>query len=274
MIELKAYAKINLALEVMEKENGYHKVNNLMIPIDLYDVLTFKKAEGIVVEDDPFNGDNIIFKAAKLFFERTKINGGVYITLKKNIPVAAGLAGGSSDAATTLKGLNMLYDAKLSNEELVEMSALLGSDVGFFIANKISLCTGRGEIINPLDIDIPKLNIFLVKPSFGLSTALVYKNYKYLGVSKKDKLNNIIQALKNKDVEKLKKNIFNDLEQTALEVEKKLKKAYDRLVDLGCHPYLSGSGPTMFLIDPTMEEILTIQSKSSKDIYLKLTNTF
>lgn len=274
MIELKAYAKINLALEVMEKENGYHKVNNLMVPINLYDELTFTKADTIIIENDPFKGENIIEKAAKLFFERTNINGGVYITLKKNIPHAAGLAGGSADAATTLKGLNMLYDAKLSNDDLIELSAKLGSDVGFFINGRISLCTGRGEIITPLDIEMPKLNVFLIKPAIGLSTALVYKNYKYDRISKEDKLKNIIDSIKLKDIERLKKNIFNDLEKTAIEVEPKLKEAYEAIKNLGSTPYVSGSGPTIFLLDPTMEEILRIQSMAKEDTFLKLTNTF
>lgn len=274
MIKIKANAKINLALEVMGLENGYHKVNNLMVPIDLYDEIIIEKNDKIIIEDDPFPGENIMEKAAKLFFSKTKISGGVYIKITKNIPHAAGLAGGSTDAAAILKGLNELYDANLTQEELIELSAELGSDVGFFIYNKIALCTGRGEIINPIDVEIPKFNVFLIKPNFGLSTGLVYKNYVYEGISKEEKIKNIIDSLKEKNVEKLKENIFNDLEKTAIEVKPKLKASYEFLIHLGCHPYVSGSGPTMYLIDPTLEEILRIQSYAKKDTFLKLTNTF
>ena len=165
MIKENAYAKINLALEVMDVEDGYHKVNNLMIPIELHDELTFTKNDEIVILDDPFPGENIIEKAARLFFQKTNIFGGVLITVKKNIPHAAGLAGGSTDAAATLKGLNKLYDAGLTRDELIEMSAALGSDVGFFVDTKIALCTGRGDIIDPINSTMDDFDILLIKPN-------------------------------------------------------------------------------------------------------------
>lgn len=274
MIKENAYAKINLALEVMDVEDGYHKVNNLMIPIELHDELTFTKNDEIVILDDPFPGENIIEKAARLFFQKTNISGGVLITVKKNIPHAAGLAGGSTDAAATLKGLNKLYDAGLTRDELIEMSAALGSDVGFFVDTKIALCTGRGEIIVPLDVTPPKLNVLLIKQRIGLSTAMIYKNYTYDGTSKKDKIDNIIEALRAKKIEEVKKNIFNDLENVALKVSETLKKSFDRIKDAGIDVHISGSGPTMYVLDPTMEEILKIKSVAKADTFILLTNTF
>lgn len=273
-MKINAYAKINLALEVMDIENGYHRVNNLMVPLALHDEIEMEVSDSIQIEDDPFPMDNIMRKAAELFFEKTNISSGVYIKIKKNIPSAAGLAGGSSDAAATLLGLNMLYETNLSDDELISISASLGSDVGFFIKNKVALCTGRGEVVNTLDIAMPKLNILLIKPNVGLSTKEIYKNYEYLGESKEDKINGIIKALKNKRMDELKRNIFNDLEAVSLRVSKELRDLYNEIKELGIDVFVSGSGPTMFVVDPTMEEILKIKDVAKSDTYILLTNTF
>ena len=267
MIKIKAYAKINLALEVMDLENGYHKVNNLMIPIDLYDEIEIVKDKDIYVKDDPFPNDNIMVRAAKLFFSYTHIDGGCKIKIKKNIPSAAGLAGGSSDAASTLKGLNMLYDTKLSNEVLIELSKELGSDVGFFIESKIAMCVGRGEIVIPIDLNVKPIPLVLIKPNVELSTALVYKHYVYLNESKKAKIDNILASLKENDVNLLKENIFNDLEKTSLELSKELKDLYEKIKIFGVKPYVSGSGPTMFLLNEDKEVINQIK-KNIKDAFI------
>ena len=273
-MKINAYAKINLALEVMDIENGYHKVNNLMVPIALHDEIEMKVSDSIQIEDDPFPMDNIMRKAIELFFLKTNISGGVYIKIKKNIPSQAGLGGGSSDAAATLLGLNMLYETNLSDDELISLSSSLGSDVGFFIKNKVALCTGRGEIVNTLDIKMPKLNVLLIKPNVGLSTKEIYKNYEYLGEPKEDKINGIINALKNKQIDELKRNIFNDLKRVSLDVSKELRELYNEIKELGIDVFVSGSGPTMYVVDPTMEEILKIKDVAKRDTYIFNTNTF
>lgn len=267
MITLKAYAKINLALEVMDSENGYHRVNNLMIPISIYDELTFEKNDSIIIKDDPFPGQNIIERAARLFFDYTKITGGVDIELRKNIPHAAGLAGGSTDAACTLKGLNELYKANLSDNELIELSSKLGSDVGFFINTRIALCTGRGEIINPLSINVPRLRIFLIKPDTGLSTALVYKSYSYDGISKENLINSLIKGLDNNDIDLIKKSIFNDLSKPALLLNNELNIIYNTLKKMNLNPYISGSGPTMYLVNPTDKDIEMAKSVLASNVF-------
>jgi len=249
MIIEKAYAKINLALEVMDIKDGYHLVNNLMIPIDLYDEISFEKSNNIELVNNEFL-DNIILKAANMFIDKYKINSGVKMVLKKNIPSAAGLAGGSSDAAATLRGLNRLFGNIATKEELLEMGAMLGSDVPFFIDMKLALCVGRGEIVLPYDISYEPFNILLIKPETGLSTKEVYKAYKYNGDDKKEKIDNIINALKYCDIFSLKQNIFNDLTRVALSLNNQLENIYNDLktkTDI----YLSGSGPTMFIINPT-----------------------
>ena len=212
---VKAYAKINLALEVMDEKNGYHMVNNLMILTDLYDTIILEKADDILLENNMID-DNIMIKAAKLFLDHFNISSGVHMKLIKRIPVSAGLAGGSTDAGSVLKGLNSLYNVKASNEELMLLASKLGSDVPFFIDGSIALCTNRGEVVNKLDITPNKIPLVLIKINLELSTKEVDKNYIYDNISKDDKIKNIISALKSNDLDKLENNIFNDLTKSAL----------------------------------------------------------
>lgn len=272
MVIEKAYAKINLALEVMQKVDNYHMVNNLMVPISIYDELELEKDDNIFVVNDKIE-DNICIKAAKLFLDKYNIKTGVKIKLDKKIPQAAGLAGGSTDAAAVLKGLNRLYNINASNQELKELAAMLGSDVPFFIDTKIALCTNRGEIINTLDINVPNINVLLIKPELGLSTKEVYQNYKYNGISKLDKINNIIEALKDNDINKLKNNIFNDLAPIALKLNNELNQLCSEL-SLNHTIYISGSGPTMYIIDPTDDEIDEIKNSIEKNVFCQLCHTF
>ena len=268
MIKEKAYAKINLALEVMDEKDGYHMVNNLMMPIDIYDELEFEKDNNISILNDPFPNDNIITKAAKLFFEYTKINGGVFIKLKKNIPHQAGLAGGSTDGAATLRGLNKLYDAKLSNDELKELGAKLGSDVPFFIEEKPALCTGRGEKINIIKSNIDSFKILLIKPEAGLSTKEVYKNYEYKGINKEKELSNLLKALENNDLDLLKNNIFNDLGEVALSLNKDMENIFVKLSLIGLKVYVSGSGPTMYILDYNDEDLDIIKNMFDASVFV------
>ena len=268
MIKEKAYAKINLALEVMDEKDGYHMVNNLMMPIDIYDELEFEKDNNISILNDPFPNDNIITKAAKLFFEYTKINGGVFIKLKKNIPHQAGLAGGSTDGAATLRGLNKLYDAKLSNDELKELGAKLGSDVPFFIEEKPALCTGRGEKINIIKSNIDSFKILLIKPEAGLSTKEVYKNYEYKGMNKEKELSNLLKALENNDLDLLKNNIFNDLGEVALSLNKDMENIFVKLSLIGLKVYVSGSGPTMYILDYNDEDLDIIKNMFDASVFI------
>lgn len=249
MIYEKAYAKINLALEVKEKVNNFHEVNNIMIPINLYDELFFEKANDISVECEVEIENNICLKAIELFFKKYNITPGVHIVLNKNIPIMAGLAGGSTDAAAVLRGLNRLFGVDASINELEELASMLGSDVPFFLHNKISLCTGRGEIINPLDIDFSGVSVLLIKPTFGLSTKEIYENYVYNGISKEIEINKLLDALKEKDVTRVDELIFNDLEKVALKLSNELQESFNKIKGLSYNPHVSGSGPTIFILD-------------------------
>jgi len=250
-----ANAKINLALEVLDIKNGYHMVNNIMMPIDLYDEIDISRSDKIEIEDDPFPGNNLVEKAAKLFFEYTKIAGGVKIKIKKNIPSASGLAGGSSDAMATLIGLNTMYQTELSKDVLLELASKLGSDVGFFINQEPALCTGRGDIIDPINSTMDDFDILLIKPNGELSTKEVYSNYVPKNGINSSKVDNIIEALKENDLEALKENVFNELTDSALSLSKEMNYIYNLLKNNNLNPHVSGSGPSMFIIDPKEEEI-------------------
>ena len=256
MLKDYAYAKINLALEVLDEiEDGYHIVNNLMVPINLRDELTVEKDKEIIIVDDPFKGHNLIEKAAKTFFEYTGIRGGCRFTVKKNIPEAAGLAGGSSDCACAIRLLDKLYNTNLEMFELKKIAESLGSDVPFIIESKLALCKHRGERVFPYNIQYKKYKLLLIKPSTGLETKLVYKKYKYTKKNREDSINGIIDGLVKDDVKKIKTHIFNDLGRTAATLNKELKTIFNALRDNNIRVFISGSGPTMFVFDPTIEEI-------------------
>ena len=274
MIIEKAYAKVNLALEVgQENKDGYHDVNNIMVPVDLFDILTFEEINSDVILLDNTNiksTDNIIYKAAKLFLQTYKINKGVLITLEKNIPQEAGLAGGSADAAATFRGLTKLFNLDIPLDELAQLSISLGSDIAYCIYDKAALCTGRGTKVKLINANYPKWNILLVKPPFGCSTKEIYKKYKKDEENKKKKLNNVIKALETGDLALLQENSFNELEAPAFKLYPELEKLR---LDYSSKTYcmMSGSGSTLFMISDDLELLTKIKENSSKYINLYLT---
>ncbi|MDE6660250.1 MAG: 4-(cytidine 5'-diphospho)-2-C-methyl-D-erythritol kinase, partial [Anaeroplasmataceae bacterium] len=249
MIYEKAFAKVNLALEVGKEIDGYHEVKNLMIPINLYDEVFLEKGYEDSIDCDVEIQDNICLKAIKLFKEKFQIKEYVHITLNKNIPIMAGLAGGSSDAAATLRGLNRLFDINANTKDLYDIACELGSDVPFFLDSQAAICTGRGEIVTPVDIDFQGIPFLIIKPNFGLSTKEVYQNYVYDGISKNVELENLLTAIKEKDFDEIDQWIFNDLEATALKLSPELEELYRKIEGLSYVPHISGSGPTIFIID-------------------------
>ena len=262
MIIEKAYAKINLALEVMNVKDGYHMVNNLMVPIDLYDELSFELNDDIELVNNEYE-DNIILKATKLFINEFNIKSGVKIKLNKKIPAEAGLGGGSSDAAATLRGLNKLFNVNATDDKLLSLASKLGSDVPFFIKSKLALCTNRGEKVNIINKIYKPINILLLKPKTGCSTKAVYNLYKYDGKEKRKIIDEIITNLERNEIEKLNNNIFNDLLIPALNVNNELKEIYNDLKPK-TNIQLSGSGSTLFIIEPTEEMKQYINKKYSQ----------
>ena len=182
-MQVLAPAKINLSLRVLGKRSdGFHEIETLIAPISLYDKIDIERRNrGIDFScNDPTlssGNDNLVVRAAKLFFDHTKIKSGVSIKLEKKIPHGAGLGGGSSDAAATLKALNQLFETKLSVEDIVRLGSNLGSDVPFFLFESAALCKGRGEIVEPTKLKT-KMSILLLKPDFGVASAWAYSRWK------------------------------------------------------------------------------------------------
>src|SRR5947209_2780849 len=184
-MQVLAPAKINLSLQIKDgRTDGFHEIETLVTPISLADRISIERA-GEQGEIDfscddvslPGGDDNLVVRAVKLFRARTEIANGIRITLEKRIPHGAGLGGGSSDAAATLLGLNELFDADLTQEDLMKLAAQLGSDVPFFIVRSAAVCRGRGEIVTPISLG-KRLRLLLLKPDFGVRTPWAYAKWK------------------------------------------------------------------------------------------------
>ncbi|MDF2878120.1 MAG: 4-diphosphocytidyl-2C-methyl-D-erythritol kinase [Clostridia bacterium] len=252
-IILKGRGKINLTLDVVGKRaNGYHDLRMIMQTINLYDTLHIRKtrATGIRVGANyswlPTNDKNIAYRAAQLFFEETQIKGGIAIEITKRIPVAAGLAGGSADAAATLVGLNRLYDTRYSRQQLMDMGLKLGADVPFCILRGTVLAEGIGEELTPL---APMLHthIVLVKPPISVSTALVYSNLDINAIKAHPRTEEMIQAIQDKDLYKIADHMVNVLEGVTILMHPIIQDLKEDLVKHGAvGAMMSGSGSTVF----------------------------
>jgi 4-diphosphocytidyl-2-C-methyl-D-erythritol kinase len=241
-------AKINLHLSVLGKRpDGYHNIITLMQRIDLFDEMEFEPLkEGISVrcahhpelEDE----DNLSVRAAKIFFQATQREGGVAINLIKRIPIAAGLGGGSSNAATTLIALNELMGYPLARDELAAMGKRLGADVPFFVYEKNAWATGIGEELIPV-YELPTLPLLLVNPGFPLPTRLVYENLNLRLTKNKARYN--IRRIS--EVREIVEILHNDLEDVAIGLHPVIGIIKDRLRAAGAvGTLMSGSGPTVF----------------------------
>lgn len=248
----KAPAKINLALDVLYKRpDQYHEVEMIMTTVDLADRIELEeKSEDVIkifshnryVPDDE---RNLAYQAAALLKRRFDIKAGVGITIEKNIPVAAGLAGGSSDAAATLRGLNRLWNLGLSLDQLAEIGAEIGSDVSFCVYGGTALATGRGEKIKHL-ASPPKCWVVLAKPVMGVSTADVYKRLN-LSETKHPNIQNMIQAIEHNDYQMVCDHVGNVLEQVTLSLYPEVSNIKQQMKKFGADAVLmSGSGPTVF----------------------------
>ncbi len=246
-------AKVNLRLEVLGiREDKYHNIFSIIQPISLYDEVFLKVekgGDGIRVDCDhpqvPSNRDNLAYRAAEAFVQRTGLKGKIEIEIKKKIPVAAGLGGGSSNAATVLKGLNDMLGEKLTFEDLRVMGSKLGADVPFFLLGKNSLATGIGEILE--EIDIPKFWYVIINPGFPISTREVYQD-ENLNLTKKKVGINIPSLAKSLNAPFLiKRLLYNDLEKIVLQRYPELGDIKKLLIERGAAgSLLSGSGSTVF----------------------------
>lgn len=249
---MKAPAKINLSLDVLHKRSdGYHEVNMVMTTIDLADrvELTDLYSDTIqIISHNRFVPDderNLAYQAAKLLKEKLGVRRGVAISITKHIPVAAGLAGGSSDAAATLRGLNKLWGLGLSLDELAEIGAEIGSDVPFCVYGGTAVARGRGEKIEHIPAP-PPCWVILAKPTIGVSTADVYRNLQLQSVHHPD-VDGMVKAIKEKNYEKICALAGNVLESVTLNMHPEVAQIKEQMKRFGADVSLmSGSGPTVF----------------------------
>jgi len=248
----KAPAKINLALDVLYKrDDGYHEVEMVMTTIDLADRidLTLLHHDEVIIASQaqsiPNDHRNLAYQAAMLLKRRYRIQAGVKIEIDKKIPVSAGLAGGSTDAAATLRGLNRLWDLQISNDQLLELAAEIGSDVPFCINGGTALATGRGEKIQPLPA-LPNCWVILAKPQIGVSTAEIYGGLD-LANAQRPNIKAMVQAIEAKDFRLICAQMGNVLESVTLKKYPETARIKEHMQQFGADAVLmSGSGPTVF----------------------------
>ena len=271
-ISLKAYGKINLGLDVVRRrEDGYHEVKMIMQTVDLWDELTFcdVTTDEIVITSDsselPDVKDNIIYKACRMMKDIYGIDKGVHVTVDKHIPVAAGMAGGSSDAAAALKAMNMLFGLNLSDEQLMEHGVKLGADVPYCIMQGTALSEGIGEILTPLP-PMPDCLIVIAKPAIGVSTKWVYQNLKVDLLEEHPDIDGMADALKTGDLKGITDRMANVLETVTIPanpVIDSVKKLIAENDSMGV--LMSGSGPTVFGIYDNRDKELEIGRASCRE---------
>lgn len=252
-LELKALGKINLGLDILgRRENGYHDVRMVMQTVYLYDRVILEKTRepGIEISTNlpylPVNENNIAYKAAELLQREFGIREGIRISLEKHIPVAAGMAGGSSNAAAVLFGMNRMFDLGLSEEGLKERGVTLGADVPYCIMRGTVLAEGIGEILTPLP-PLPKCYVLIAKPPLSASTKTVYEKIDKEGVGSHPDIDGILAGLQEGDLQQVADSMGNVLEQVMLEEYPVLRKIKDVMIGAGAlNAMMSGSGPTVF----------------------------
>lgn len=265
-ITRKAYAKINLGLDVIRKRpDGYHEVKMIMQTVDIWDLLTFRKISnpGIFLSVDqqeiPAGPDNLVYKAAEMIMQKYHINSGVEITLEKHIPVAAGMAGGSTDAAAVFHGLNQLFDLGMSLEQMQGMGVKIGADVPYCIMGGTALSEGIGEVLTAL-APPPACTLLVAKPDISVSTKFVYENLHADKLTKHPDIDGMIGAIREGNLAGITERMENVLETVTVKAYPVIRQIKKAMLDKGAeNALMSGSGPTVFGIfkeDRTGKEAL------------------
>jgi len=291
-MKVKAFAKINLCLDVLRrKENGYHEVEMVMTNVDIFDVLEIKELEEKKILLKSYNTDlamdetNLIYKAIALLQKETGKTFGVEVLLEKNIPMEAGMAGGSADAAATLKAVNELFTLGVSDERLLELGASLGADIPFCIMGGTVLASGIGEKLRRLS-PLPKMKLLIVKPKAGLSTKKVYESLDIDGLNKagfihKD-VGEMVSVIESDEadktkIEKIAGRLNNILEVPSIRLLPLIADIKQKMLDNNClGALMSGSGTAIFGIyenDEDMIKTKEILEKDDRINYIQITNT-
>ena len=279
-LKLKARAKINLGLDVVRKrEDGYHEVRMIMQMINLYDkIMLRKKTEpGITVTANlsylPVNEDNLVYRAAKLLMDEFQVDGGLEIELQKYIPVAAGMAGGSTDAAAVMVGVNRIFQLGLNKKQLMERGVKIGADVPFCIMRGTALAEGIGEELTPLPA-MPHCSLVIAKPKIHVSTKFVYGNLKVRELTEHPDIDGQVQALRENNLEQLVARMGNVLETVTIPAYPVIDEIKHTMMKYGAMgAMMSGSGPTVFGIfekEDKAQEVCRLlkKDKAAKQVYL------
>lgn len=254
-LSLKAYGKINLGLDVLRRrEDGYHDVRMIMQTVGIFDRvdLIWKEEPGIQVETNlyylPTNENNLVYKAAKLLMDEFQVQEGLLIRLRKFIPVAAGMAGGSSDAAAVLFGVNKMFRLGLTTEELMERGVKIGADVPYCILRGTALSEGIGEVLTSLP-PVPQCQVLVAKPGINVSTKFVYENLHAndLRQEQHPDIDGMIRAIKAQDLQGIADKLGNVLETVTVKEYPVIQEIKDKMLEFGAiGSLMSGSGPTVF----------------------------
>lgn len=279
-ISLKALAKINLGLDVVRRrDDGYHEVRMIMQTINLFDRLEIKKIKESAIKIHtnlfflPVNENNLVYKAAKLLIDEFGIQEGVSVGLTKKIPVAAGMAGGSTDAAAMLFGMNRLFGLELSKKQLMERGVKIGADVPYCIMRGTALAEGIGDKLSPLPAMV-KCPVLIAKPQISVSTKFVYQNLKLDDKTVHPDIDRLIEDIRNKDLKAVSDHMGNVLESVTIPNYPVISQIKEQMMDSGAvGSMMSGSGPTVFgLFDDSRTAQLAFgkikRSGLAKQVYL------
>lgn len=278
-LNLRAYAKVNLGLDVVRKrEDGYHEVSMIMQTVSLYDRLHFEKRKepGVTLTTNlhflPVDDNNLVVKAARLLLEEFHISSGVTIHLDKHIPVAAGMAGGSSDCAAALFGINRLFELGLHLDQLKERGVTLGADVPYCLMRGTALSEGIGEILTPL-APMPDCSIVVAKPPISVSTKYVYEHLDLAHLSHHPDISGMKDALSNRNLKSITDRMENVLESVTEVQYPEIRQIKEILLEQGAmNALMSGSGPTVFGVFDSEDTAKAAaekvsESKLAKQIY-------
>lgn len=283
-IKIDAYAKVNLSLDVLGKrENGYHELSMIMQEISLKDIVTLKEVNNnnnnnIEIKcnrkEVPTDERNIVYNAFKLMSKKYNIDKSISIYIEKNIPISGGLAGGSTDAAAVLKGLNQLWNLGLTKEELMKIGVEIGADVPFCIMGGTALSEGIGEKLTPIAPFKDKL-LLLVNPDIEVSTEYVYKNLDLKKLVDRPDIKSIISFIEQDDIEGLSRNMKNVLESVTIKKHSEIAEIKESLINFGAlGSLMSGSGATVFGIfdsEETLNRCKTEIEKTMKTVIRTVT---
>ncbi len=248
----RSFAKINLILDIVGvREDGYHNLKSIMQSVNLSDIVIVDKTDGEIKittnkKGLPTNNKNIAYKACEAFYSALGKNGGAKILIHKNIPVSAGLAGGSGNGAAVLASLNMLYSNPFSDDELLKIASTLGADVPYCLSGGTKLTEGIGDIMTDIS-QMPKSYIVLVTPPISVSTPWAYTEYDKCEKTIFPDTDKMINAIKSKDYNEICKNLSNVFEDVTLKEYTVIKTIKEQLLNFGADgAIMSGSGPTVF----------------------------